>query len=74
VSRSPSAAPSVTNNLCRPDSATRTDMDPQTDGIVSGVSQISTSDLPDGVPENQLRDAKDHKIGHLQSTKHTIDS
>lgn len=41
---------------------------------VGGPSPISTADLPDGVPEDQLKDAKDHRIGHLQSVKRTIDS
>ncbi|KAE8447760.1 hypothetical protein EG329_010154 [Mollisiaceae sp. DMI_Dod_QoI] len=43
-------------------------------GEIGGASQISTSELPGGVPEDQLRDAKPHKLGHLQSTKKTIDS
>jgi hypothetical protein len=49
-------------------------MGPEIDAVAGGVSQISTRDLPDGVPEEQLRDAKDHKLGHLQSTKKIIDS
>ena len=41
---------------------------------VGGPLPISTADLPDGVPEGQLKDAKDHRIGHLQSARRTIDS
>jgi protein-tyrosine phosphatase len=41
---------------------------------VGGPPPISTADLPDGVPEDQLKDAKDHRIGHLQSVKRTMDS
>ena len=48
-------------------------MDPEIDAVVGGVPQISTRDLPDGVPEEQLRGANDHKLGHLQSTKKIID-
>jgi hypothetical protein len=48
-------------------------MDPGVEAIVGGVSQISTRNLPDGVPENELKDAEDHHLGHL-STKKTIDS
>lgn len=39
-----------------------------------GISTVRTGDLPDGVPEDELRDAKDHKIGHLQLAKKTMDS
>jgi len=31
----------------------------------TGTLAISTADLPGGVPEDQLRDAKDHHIGHF---------
>lgn len=48
-------------------------MNPGVEAIVGGVSQISTKDLPGGVPEDQLKDAKSHHVGHL-STKKTIDS
>ena len=41
---------------------------------VGGPTQISTADLPDGVPEDQLKGAKDHHIGHFQLAKRTIDS
>ncbi|KAL3418310.1 dual specificity phosphatase [Phlyctema vagabunda] len=47
---------------------------PDVAGIISGVSQISTSELPDGVPENELKTAKNHKLGHLKSLKKTQDS
>ncbi|CZR62302.1 related to protein-tyrosine phosphatase [Phialocephala subalpina] len=39
-----------------------------------GPSQIPTVELPGGVPEDQLKDAKTHRLGHLQSTKKTLDS
>ncbi|KAG0649075.1 Pten 3-phosphoinositide phosphatase alpha [Hyphodiscus hymeniophilus] len=57
-----------------PDSATRTDMDPETEALARGVSQISTKDLPDGKPEDQLKDARDHHLGDFSSAKKTIDS
>lgn len=38
------------------------------------VSAISTADLPGGVPENQMKNAKGHKLGHLQSVNRTINS
>lgn len=40
----------------------------------ASASTIPTSDLPDGVPEDQMKDAKTHGLGHLQSTNHTLDS
>jgi len=49
-------------------------MPPQVDGIVDGVSHMSTKDLPDGSPEDELKTAKDHKLGHLQSAKKIINS
>ncbi|KAF7917076.1 hypothetical protein BELL_0138g00150 [Botrytis elliptica] len=38
------------------------------------VSTISTADLPGGVPEDQMKNAKGHKLGHLQSVNRTINS
>lgn len=38
------------------------------------TSTISTADLPGGVPEDQMKNAKGHKLGHLQSIKKTINS
>ncbi|KAK6610491.1 phosphoinositide 3-phosphate phosphatase [Botrytis cinerea] len=38
------------------------------------VSTISTADLPGGVPEDQMKNAKGHKLGHLQSVHRIIDS
>jgi hypothetical protein len=35
-------------------------------------SQVSTAGLPNGVPEHQLKDAKDDHVGHFQSAKRTI--
>jgi len=40
----------------------------------SSASRISTSDLPDGVPTDQLKTAKEHKLGHMSSVKKNIDS
>ncbi|TVY62830.1 hypothetical protein LSUE1_G008248, partial [Lachnellula suecica] len=40
----------------------------------TSASTIPTSDLPGGVPADQLETAKAHKLGHLQSVKRTIDS
>jgi hypothetical protein len=62
------------NNRHSPDAKSRTDMPPQVDGIVDGVSHMSTKDLPDGSPEDELKTAKDHKLGHLQSAKKIINS
>jgi len=50
------------------------EIDPQnSSNTIGGVSTMPTGELPDGVPENGLSDAKFHNIGHLQSSK-TIDS
>ncbi|KAB8289981.1 hypothetical protein EYC80_010308 [Monilinia laxa] len=38
------------------------------------VSTISTADLPGGVPEDQMNNAKEHRLGHVQSVNRTIDS
>ncbi|RAL62365.1 hypothetical protein DID88_004931 [Monilinia fructigena] len=51
----------------------------QVDGIddipsAPKVSTISTADLPGGVPEDQMKDAKGHGLGHVQSVNRTIDS
>ncbi|KUJ16785.1 phosphatases II [Mollisia scopiformis] len=37
-------------------------------------STTPTVDLPGGVPEDQLEDAKTHRLGHVQATRKTIDS
>ncbi|PQE31246.1 dual specificity phosphatase protein [Rutstroemia sp. NJR-2017a WRK4] len=52
---------------------------PQQDNLAelhqAGItSSIPTSDLPGGVPEDQMKTAKTHGLGHLQSTKHALDS
>lgn len=38
------------------------------------VSTISTADLPGGVPEYQMKNAKDHRLGHVKSLKKTMES
>ncbi|TVY40054.1 Phosphatidylinositol 3,4,5-trisphosphate 3-phosphatase and dual-specificity protein phosphatase [Lachnellula occidentalis] len=40
----------------------------------SSASMIPTSDLPDGVPTDQLKTAKEHKLGHMSSVKKNSDS
>lgn len=40
----------------------------------SSASTIPTSDLPGGVPTDQLKTAKEHKLGHMSSVKKNIDS
>jgi len=37
-------------------------------------STISTSSLPDGKPEDEMKNAKEHKLGHLSSIKKVVDS
>lgn len=54
--------------------ASKSASDPEVAGVISGVSHISTSDLPDGVPEADLKDANDHKLGHMKSLKKTTES
>jgi protein-tyrosine phosphatase len=49
-------------------------MDRGVDAVGGGVSQISTKDLPGGVPEDQLKDAKSHHVGHLSSAKKSVES
>ncbi|EKD18639.1 dual specificity phosphatase [Drepanopeziza brunnea f. sp. 'multigermtubi' MB_m1] len=41
---------------------------PPTDPSAGKAATTATSSLPDGVPEDQLRDAKTHGLGHLQSS------
>ena len=41
------------------------------EGIVSGVQHISTDDLPDGLPEAEMKDAKEHNLFHLGKKKAT---
>lgn len=38
-------------------------------GIVQGVQHVSTSSLPDGKPEEELKTAKEHALGHLGKKK-----
>lgn len=33
--------------------------------ITHGISSVSTGDLPGGKPEDELKDAKDHTVGHM---------
>jgi len=40
----------------------------------SGPKPIRTATLPDGVPEEDMKDAHEHKIGHLGSLKKNINS
>ncbi|CAL3965285.1 unnamed protein product [Diplocarpon coronariae] len=44
------------------------------DPLMRDVATVATSSLPDGVPEDQLLDAKSHGLGHLQSKNRTVDS
>ncbi|KAA8573239.1 hypothetical protein EYC84_003734 [Monilinia fructicola] len=51
----------------------------QVDGIddipsAPKVSTVSTAELPGGVPEEQMKDAKGHRLGHVQSVNRTINS
>ncbi|KAJ4289131.1 Telomerase protein component 1 [Kalmusia sp. IMI 367209] len=39
------------------------------EGVVSGVQHISTDDLPDGRPEEEMKDAKEHGLFHLGKKK-----
>lgn len=41
----------------------------QVDGLTSDVKHLSTGDLPDGVPESDLKDHSGHSIGHLSKEK-----
>jgi hypothetical protein len=43
----------------------------EVEGIVSGVQHISTDDLPDGRPEAEMKDAKEHGLFHLGKKKPT---
>jgi len=52
-----------------------TSQQPQADsGLVGGISSITTADLPGGVPEEEMKTAHDHKLGHLASIKKNRDS
>lgn len=44
------------------------------EGIVSGVQHISTDDLPDGRPEAEMKDAKEHNLFHLGMGKNKTSS
>jgi hypothetical protein len=41
------------------------------EGIVTGVQHISTDDLPDGRPEAEMKNAKEHNLFHLGKKKAT---
>ncbi|KAL5419771.1 hypothetical protein PMIN03_000372 [Paraphaeosphaeria minitans] len=41
------------------------------EGIVTGVQHVSTDDLPDGRPEAEMKDAKEHHLFHLGMKKAT---
>ncbi|KAG9231220.1 hypothetical protein BJ875DRAFT_517826 [Amylocarpus encephaloides] len=47
---------------------------PQALEPAGGALMIPTSDLPGGVPQDQLKTSHAHGLGHLQAKKHTIDS
>ncbi|RDW79642.1 hypothetical protein BP6252_04280 [Coleophoma cylindrospora] len=46
--------------------------DPEIVGMTG--THVSTSDLPGGVPEAELKTAKDHKLGHMKSLKKSLES
>lgn len=35
------------------------------EAVTHGISSVSTGDLPGGKPEDELKDAKDHTVGHM---------
>lgn len=39
------------------------------EGIVTGVQHVPTDDLPDGRPEGEMKDAKEHHLFHLGKNK-----
>ncbi|KAI9816236.1 MAG: Telomerase protein component 1 [Pycnora praestabilis] len=44
------------------------------EGEVGGMTDVSTRNLPDGKPEYEMNDAKEHSFGHLKKTKDTKSS
>lgn len=44
------------------------------DAHIEHASTIPTSSLPDGKPEDEMKNAKEHKLGHVSSIKKIIDS
>ncbi|PVI01841.1 hypothetical protein DM02DRAFT_670975 [Periconia macrospinosa] len=39
------------------------------EGVVSGKQDVSTDDVPDGQPEDELKTVKEHRLGHIGKTK-----
>lgn len=55
----------------------RTDMSPVGNEMpenIGDATTVPTSELPGGAPEEEMKTVHEHKLGHLQSTKKTIDS
>ncbi|KAI9831785.1 MAG: hypothetical protein M1819_004682 [Sarea resinae] len=48
--------------------------EPSLAGKVTGAKHVLTGDLPDGKPQEELKTAKEHSIGHLKRTKDTSTS
>ncbi|OCL03223.1 phosphatidylinositol-3,4,5-trisphosphate 3-phosphatase [Glonium stellatum] len=43
-------------------------------GIVGGIQHVSTGDLPDGRPEEEMHTSSGHSLGHLKQAKNTSTS
>jgi hypothetical protein len=41
---------------------------------IGNIPTIPTSSLPDGRPEEEMKTAKEHKLGHVSSIKKVVDS
>ncbi|KAL9072756.1 MAG: hypothetical protein Q9157_004967 [Trypethelium eluteriae] len=44
------------------------------EGVIKGVQHISTEDLPDGKPQQDLKTSPEHMLGHLKKQKDTSTS
>lgn len=55
-------------------SAWRNDREDDTGLGARGATEVYTGELPGGVPEEQMEDAKHHALGHLQAAKNIINS
>ena len=48
--------------------------DSPVDGVIKGVQHISTEDLPDGQPQEELKTSAEHTLGHMKKKKDTSTS
>ncbi|KAI9663080.1 MAG: Telomerase protein component 1 [Bathelium mastoideum] len=65
---------SSTVSLPAPSTSPPKSTDSPIDGVIKGVQHISTEDLPDGKPQEDLKTSPEHVLGHLKKKKDTSTS